>query len=113
LFYESPETIVVIASYRVNIQSSTRIRIRVPRLQRYFTGTGDLFSALALAWCEFHPEEREFPLVCEKVVSTVQHILKETHLHCVNNNLQHGELRLIQNKQQIENPKLTVQAWIF
>lgn len=41
-----------------------------PRLDGNFTGTGDLFSALFLAWSRKHPAEQH--IAVQKTVATLQ-----------------------------------------
>ncbi|XP_031570083.1 pyridoxal kinase-like [Actinia tenebrosa] len=52
------------------------IRMEIPKLDVVFTGTGDLFTSLLLAWSYRHPHDLQ--LACEKTMSTVQTILKRT-----------------------------------
>ncbi|KAK3745097.1 hypothetical protein QZH41_004391, partial [Actinostola sp. cb2023] len=52
------------------------IRMEIPKLDVTFTGTGDLFTSLLLAWAYKHPNNLQ--LACEKTMSTVQTILKRT-----------------------------------
>ncbi|GBF93943.1 pyridoxal kinase [Raphidocelis subcapitata] len=51
-------------------------RIRIPKLDAYFTGTGDLLSALLLAWCARHPAD--LALAVEKAVAGLQAVLRVT-----------------------------------
>lgn len=50
--------------------------MEIPKLDVIFTGTGDLFASLLLAWSYKHPDDLK--LACEKTMSTVQTILKRT-----------------------------------
>ena len=52
------------------------IRMEIPKLPAIFTGTGDLFASLLLAWMQKHPNDLK--LVCEKTMSAVQAVLKRT-----------------------------------
>ena len=56
---------------------ATRHQILIPKLEGYFTGTGDLIAATFLAWHHREPEE---PPHCaaEKAVATVQAVLART-----------------------------------
>jgi pyridoxine kinase len=138
LFYGSSDEIVVIASKQLSSPPSSssppkrvQFKFTVPRLPRYFTGTGDLFSALILAWSTIHSsnssgsseeeEEKEkesFKLICEKSVSTLQLVLRETsaadaaaELAGVRTaSLRGGELRLIQSKKHLESPTILYRA---
>ncbi|KAI9908478.1 hypothetical protein PsorP6_016141 [Peronosclerospora sorghi] len=72
--------------------------VRFPWIDRYFTGTGDLFAALLLAWLSRLPHN--FKRVLETVVSTIQDVLSNT--------LQRGgserELKLVQSSRDIAAP---------
>lgn len=48
----------------------------IPRIKGYFTGTGDLFSALLLGWIDRYPEDLQSAL--EHAVGGVQGVLEET-----------------------------------
>jgi pyridoxine kinase len=70
-----------------------------PCLPAYFTGTGDLFAALWLAWAEVLLPDK-MPEAAEKVIATMQAVLANTNTP---SNVTR-ELRLIQSKREIENP---------
>ncbi|XP_075233110.1 pyridoxal kinase [Lycorma delicatula] len=86
-----------------------KLTINIPILNATFTGTGDLFSALFLAWMAKTNNNLKESL--EKVLSTEHAILKRTLSFCNNeaepkNNLcRKFELKLIQSKREIENPQ--------
>lgn len=80
-----------------------RFRITVPRLSGDFSGTGDLCAALTLAWLQAHPDD--LATVGEKVTATLQAVLERTVAHASGH-----ELRLIQSKDDIEHPHVTVRA---
>lgn len=71
-------TITLVASTR-RPQSPGRpaaFLLRVPRLDAYFTGTGDLLAALLLAWTERHPGD--LAAAVEKAVAGLQGVLAVT-----------------------------------
>lgn len=72
-----------------------------------FTGTGDLFAALFLAW--MHKSGNNIKESLEKTISTLQAVLKRTHdsLQGKEINVRTKELKLIQSKKDIENPIIT------
>lgn len=85
-----------------------KLRIDFPRLPGAFTGTGDLFSALFLAWLS-KCGDNNIVEACERTVSTVFEVLKRTCERDVTggDTLQNGcsvppELKLIQSKSSIE-----------
>ena len=51
-------------------------RINVPRLQGYFTGSGDLFAALLLAQLQRYPTS--LPTALEGAVAALQAVLQDT-----------------------------------
>ena len=50
--------------------------MEIPKLPAIFTGTGDLFASLLLAWMQKHTENLQ--LACEKTMAAVQAVLKRT-----------------------------------
>lgn len=77
------------------------IHIKVKRIESYFSGTGDLFSALLLAWLY---KINDLRLSLEYTVSSIQSVIERTYKANIK------ELKLIQCKQDIEKPNITVQA---
>jgi len=101
---------------RITVNSTyTQYKLRIPRVDGYFTGTGDLFSALLLGWMSRHPENLKLAL--EHAVAGLQTVLLDT----VDYASRHGggaeekernskvcaarELRLIQNQGALAEPK--------
>uniref|UniRef100_UPI00398EADAB pyridoxal kinase-like n=1 Tax=Pristiophorus japonicus TaxID=55135 RepID=UPI00398EADAB len=92
-----------------------RIRIEIPKVDAVFVGTGDLFAAMLLAWTHQHPNNLK--IACEKTVSALQHIVTRT-ICCAKAmagpdkkpSPAQLELRVIQSKQQIENPEIIIHA---
>nr|CAG4645648.1 EOG090X09AY [Lynceus sp. MCZ IZ 141354] len=86
-----------------------KYRIDIPRLPYIFTGTGDLFSALLLAWMNIH--EGQLRLAFEKTVCTLQDVLHRTSNYAAPNpSKKNLELRLVQSKDDIEKPKTQLKA---
>ncbi|CAF0845526.1 unnamed protein product [Rotaria sp. Silwood1] len=90
------------ASSKTSMNQYERFRIDFPYLEGCFTGTGDLFSALILAW--FH-KENNLISTCEKSISVLHQVLLKTielsesvniHNTCGN------ELKLIESRTAIE-----------
>lgn len=91
-----------------------RYKIMIPKFDASFTGTGDLFASLFLAWT--YKTNNDIKQSLEKTISTMQTIVRETY--------QRGraiqptgviptyklELRIIQNKRVIEDPSVTIKA---
>ncbi|CAB3261503.1 unnamed protein product [Arctia plantaginis] len=89
-------------------------KIQIPKLDATFTGTGDLFAALFLAWS--HKTNNDLKLTLERTISTLQHIVQDTY-QSARDIQQTGkipcaliELRLVQNKAAIEDPQVNISA---
>uniref|UniRef100_A0A7S3NMQ5 pyridoxal kinase n=1 Tax=Aureoumbra lagunensis TaxID=44058 RepID=A0A7S3NMQ5_9STRA len=81
--------------------------LRIPKLDTRFTGSGDLTSALLLAWMNFHKNEPALAL--EKTASSVFAVLKATadsSKHYTSTMVVPPELCLISSKHIIENPPI-------
>jgi len=90
-------------------------KIDIPRIPHLFTGTGDLFAALLLAW--MHRSKGNLSTSMEKSIGTLQEVLRRTARYAEDQVAQgkpYGvkilELRLIQSKEDIENPPTSINA---
>lgn len=72
-----------------------RFMISIPRIRAYFSGTGDLFSALLLAWMA--KGDPAWTAV-EKTVSTIQSVIARTA------EVKSRELLLVQSRHEVEFP---------
>ncbi|XP_023222049.1 pyridoxal kinase-like isoform X3 [Centruroides sculpturatus] len=96
----------------------TAVKLKISRIPANFLGTGDLYTALLSAWLtksNFNLKE-----ACEKTMSTLQDILKRTYKWAVEASgpnqsptVAQLELKLIQSKDDIENPKTSCIAEII
>lgn len=76
-FPEDEGSIVILASIRTDGDSRRNVyTMSVPKIEGYFTGTGDLFSALLLGWIDKYPGDLQKAL--EHAVGGLQVVLKET-----------------------------------
>ncbi|XKL62655.1 hypothetical protein PGB90_002488 [Kerria lacca] len=103
-FCDESEQLYVIAS----CISNEKFFIQIPKLRGKFFGTGDLFAALFLAW---FTKTNDVATTLEKTVSTVHAVITRTlnsFKYCSgdNNEQLNLELKLIQSKDDIENPKI-------
>ncbi|CAG0895663.1 unnamed protein product [Darwinula stevensoni] len=104
----SPDTLLLLASQK-NGEKKEQIEIAFPCLESSFTGTGDTFAAIFLA---FYSSKGDFKLALELTVGCMQEILKRT-LSYAKKLAGEGreptkkelELRLIQSRDDILNPK--------
>lgn len=89
--------------------------LTVPKIEAYFTGTGDLLAALILARMADEPTNLAFAV--EKAVASLQNVLVDTAAHA--GDAVHAskrtptvyfkrELRLIQNWKYLLDPVVTV-----
>lgn len=111
---------------------SSAATINIPKLPACFTGTGDLFASLFLAWT--YKTNNCLKEALEKTIGTLQAVLKRTlnyatgkyiNLTYIDNKImyyiisvvgispKHLELKLIQSKADIEYPESTVTATIL
>jgi len=86
--------------------------LKPPRIEGSYTGTGDLTSAMFLAWRHMHPYEA--PLALEKAASVLRGVIQETvtvnKSREVKGKRVLPELRLIQSKNIIEHPPMGMQC---
>ncbi|XP_059449368.1 pyridoxal kinase [Corylus avellana] len=93
-------------------QSAEQFKIVFPKIPAYFTGTGDLTTALLLGWSNKFPDNLD--KAAELAVSSVQALLQRT----VNDYRSAGhdpqssslEIRLIQSQDDIRNPEVKFKA---
>ena len=99
-------------------------RIEFPKLPLAFVGSGDLFTALLTAWLTRSggsnwPCDMDISVALEKTVATMQAVLNRTLLHykkqevSTPHKLQASamkELKLIQSRDDILNPKIVHKA---
>ncbi|KAK2143433.1 hypothetical protein LSH36_842g00027 [Paralvinella palmiformis] len=111
------DDLLVCVGSSVNNGSRTSLQIDMPKLPAHFTGTGDLFTALLLAWLHYHSDN--IKLACEKTVSTMQCVLKRTLAKAkekaglMKPTPAQIELQLIQSKRDIEAPEISCYAHLL
>lgn len=99
--------ISIVASQRKEGAEDELWRVDCPLIPGKFTGTGDLTASLLLAHLAKDPDK--LPLVMEKVVNTMYVIIQRTR-ELSGTTMKSKELKLIQSKNDIENPPATFQA---
>eukprot|EP01100_Stratorugosa_tubuloviscum_P000935 TRINITY_DN1205_c0_g1_i1.p1 TRINITY_DN1205_c0_g1~~TRINITY_DN1205_c0_g1_i1.p1 ORF type:complete len:315 (-),score=137.30 TRINITY_DN1205_c0_g1_i1:13-957(-) len=99
------EQILIFASEKIDEQLIKRYSIRINRIPQSFSGTGDMVSALMLS--QMYLLTNNFKLAFEKSIAIVQFVLKQSFTQ----NSQ--ELKLIQSRNQIENPQFIYEATII
>lgn len=101
--YIGEHMIGVLASTRSGPEASfSKWSMEVPKRDEYYTGTGDLFNALLLAWLN---KDTSITLgdAVQKVVSSIQHVLDRSN-DAANQKLPMKEIRLVQSSSHILNP---------
>ncbi|XP_031396295.1 pyridoxal kinase isoform X2 [Punica granatum] len=96
-------------------QPPEQFKISIPRIPAYFTGTGDLMTALLLGWSNKYPDNLD--KAAELAVSSLQALLQRT----VKDYIAAGfdpqtsslEIRLIQSQDDIRNPQPIFKATRF
>jgi len=83
------------------------IEIEFKRLPGTFYGTGDAFAAMVLAWLTRLGNNLES--ACEHTISAMLHILNRTN-ESRQTSSEMLEMKLIQSKKDIEEPKIIVKA---
>eukprot|EP01133_Synstelium_polycarpum_P013857 gene13857-16341_t len=91
------------ADYLFPNQTEVEFKITVPKFDGYYTGTGDMFSALLLGWSIRIPNN--LSSVCELAITTLYNIIKLTH-ECKEpiqsaKSVEYHELRLVQSRHFI------------
>ncbi|KAF9592342.1 hypothetical protein IFM89_014268 [Coptis chinensis] len=93
-------------------QPPEQFKIVIPKIPAYFTGTGDLMTALLLGWSNKYPDNLD--TASELAVSSVQALLHRTlaDYESVGFDLRSSslEIRLIQSKEDIQNPQVNYKA---
>lgn len=92
--------------------SPEQFKIVIPKIPAYFTGTGDLMTALLLGWSNKYPNNLD--TAAELAVSSLQALLQRT----VNDYISAGydpktsslEIRLIQSQDDIRCPQVEFKA---
>lgn len=93
-------------------QSPEQFKIAIPKIPAYFTGTGDLTTALLLGWSNKYPDNLD--KAAELAVSSLQALLHRTvkDYESAGFNPQSSslEIRLIQSQDDIRNPQVKFKA---
>jgi len=104
--YLGLESIGVLASTMIEKDKYSRYSMTVAKRNLYYTGTGDLFSALLLAWL-YKQNYENIGEAMQKVVSAIQHVLDNSNDEA-NENLKMKEIRLIKSAPYLTTPTLLI-----
>eukprot|EP00730_Choanoeca_flexa_P017556 TRINITY_DN8470_c0_g2_i4.p1 TRINITY_DN8470_c0_g2~~TRINITY_DN8470_c0_g2_i4.p1 ORF type:complete len:295 (+),score=47.95 TRINITY_DN8470_c0_g2_i4:56-940(+) len=85
-----------------------RFTLQVPKIEFYFTGTGDLFSALILAWS--NQQDSTLSEAVHKATASLQAVCKRTCESCASAtpSFRERELKLVASKSDIEHPDTSI-----
>ena len=98
------ENIVLVGSTKGGEgEEGEKFWLEFPSIGQKFTGTGDMFASLLLSWIS---KGDKASVACEKAVGTMQAVLKRTVE-------MGGELKIVQSRGDIEEPKIIYQAQSF
>ncbi|KAL8263312.1 hypothetical protein R6Q59_024661 [Mikania micrantha] len=109
-------TLLLIGSHQKEKgQSPVQFKIVIPKIPAYFTGTGDLMTALLLGWSNKYPDNLE--KAAELAVSSLQSVLSRT----VKDYEKAGydpqtsslEIRLIQSQDDIRDPEIKYNSHLY
>lgn len=89
-----------------------RIKVVIPKIDGRFVGTGDLTTALLMAW--LHRTNNDLAASCSKTMSSLKCVLDRTFKSAQESgqglNAKTLELKLIQSKKDIEDPPDLIRA---
>lgn len=106
------EKIVIIASSLIEkCGKKQRFIISCPKVNAHFTGTGDLFAALFLAW--FSMTNFDLKLTLENVICSLQTIIQRTYTHAMKlpgglTSVANKELQIIESRNDIIKPNVII-----
>ncbi|KAG5535373.1 hypothetical protein RHGRI_023210 [Rhododendron griersonianum] len=93
-------------------KSPDQFRIAIPKIPAYFTGTGDLMTALLLGWSNKYPDNLD--KAAELAVSSLQALLQRTlsdyKMVGYDPKSSSLEIRLIQSQEDIRHPQVKYMA---
>ncbi|KAI3936797.1 hypothetical protein MKW98_021659 [Papaver atlanticum] len=100
---------------KVKSQPPEQFKIVIPKIPAYFTGTGDLTTALLLGWSNKYPDNLD--KASEFAVSTLQALLHRTITDYESVGFDPSssslEIRLVQSQEDIRSPKVNFKAHTY
>jgi pyridoxine kinase len=104
--YLGDSLIGILASTKTNEGKYLRYSMQVAKKNEYYTGTGDLFSSLLLAWMDKQGNQNLGKAV-QNTVSSIQHVLEHSN-DAANERLKLKEIRLIKSAPSLVNPEVLI-----
>lgn len=107
------DNLLLIGSHqKIKGQPPEQFKIVIPMIPVYFTGTGDLMTALLLGWSNKYSDDLD--KASELAVASLQAVLRRTlaDYKCAGFDPQSNslEIRLIQSQEDIKNPQVRYKA---
>ncbi|KAJ0687915.1 putative pyridoxal kinase [Helianthus annuus] len=109
-------TLLLIGSHeKEKGQSPVQFKIVIPKIPAYFTGTGDLMTALLLGWSNKYPNnlEKAAELAVSSLQAVLSRTLKDYEKAGYDPQTSSLEIRLIQSQDDIRDPEITYNAHIY
>ncbi|XP_072979885.1 pyridoxal kinase [Typha angustifolia] len=106
------ELLLIGSHQKVKGQPPEQFKIVIPKIPAYFTGTGDLMTALLLGWSNKYPEnlERASELAVSSLQALLQRTLADYKKAGFDPKTSSLEIRLIQSQDDIQNPVIRFKA---
>ncbi|KAJ6795508.1 pyridoxal kinase [Iris pallida] len=107
------DNLLLIGSHqKVKGEPPEQFKIMIPKIPAYFTGTGDLMTALLLGWSNKYPDylERASELAVSSLQALLQRTLADYERAGFDTQSSSLEIRLIQSQEEIQNPQIKYRA---
>ncbi|XP_076906313.1 pyridoxal kinase-like [Bidens hawaiensis] len=109
-------TLLLIGSHeKEKGQSPVQFKIVIPKIPAYFTGTGDLTTALLLGWSNKYPNnlEKAAELAVSSLQAVLSRTLKDYEKAGYDPQTSSLEIRLIQSQDDIRDPEINYKAQLY
>ncbi|KAL4582447.1 hypothetical protein LXL04_006996 [Taraxacum kok-saghyz] len=96
-------------------QSPVQFKIVIPKIPAYFTGTGDLMTALLLGWSNKYPDnlDKAAELAVSSLQAVLSRTLKDYEKAGYDPQSSSLEIRLIQSQDDIRNPQIKYTSQLY
>lgn len=96
-------------------QSPVQFKIVIPKIPAYFTGTGDLMTALLLGWSNKYPDnlDKAAELAVSSLQAVLSRTLKDYEKAGYDPQSSSLEIRLIQSQDDIRNPEIKYNSQLY
>jgi len=94
---------------KIKGQPPEQFKIIMPKIPAYFTGTGDLMTALLLGWSEKYPDElwKAAELAVASLQAVLHRTIRDYKAADIKPRIKQLEIRLIQSQDDIKSPQVT------